>query len=135
MHDRLIHSQALLRLGQSLERHERLVVAENRSDKSSCLAANGTGASGIKVSDCGADEFVDPCPSPFASGLKLHLVAGVCNVESLLDGLCGDFGEMLVRRRQFEAVAGGPGNRSKPGGAPLGYPTDRAGRPLRSGGL
>jgi hypothetical protein len=36
-------------------------------------------------------------PSPFASLLEIHLVASVYDVESLLDGPCGEIGKSLVR--------------------------------------
>jgi len=101
---------------QSLDRDECLAIAENRIDESCCLATNGTGASRLKVSGCGANELIDPCPSSFASSLEIHLVTGVCDVESLVDGPCGEIGELLVRRREFEPVEGSPRNRSEPRG-------------------
>lgn len=71
---------------------------------------------GLELTSCGANELIDPCPSSFASLLEIHLVASVYDVESLLDGPCGEIGELLVRRRQFEPVEGSPRNRSKPEG-------------------
>src|SRR6266480_1641010 len=57
--DSFIYHQALpWRRKQSpggAQRTPGLVIVENLSDESSCLAADGAGASGVKVSGCGAD--------------------------------------------------------------------------------
>ena len=51
---------------------------------------------GLELTGCGANELIDPCPSSFASLLEIHLVASVYDVESLLDGPCGEIGELLI---------------------------------------